>query len=72
METRLTREEAVHTCEACDVCMVEGHFCMNTQFILWNCNVQTVAQLPEVWEEVAHANKAQVLTVLQQVMEAAS
>jgi len=72
METQLTREEAAHAREAHDVRTVEGRFRLNTQFILRYCNVQTVAQLPEMWEEVAWADKAQVPTVLQQIMEAAS
>jgi len=71
-ETRLTREEAAQAQEACDGRMVEGCFRLNTQFLLRYCNVQMVAQLPEVWEEVVRANKAQVAMVLQQVMEAAS
>ena len=71
-ETHLTREEAAQAWEACDGCMVEECFRLNTQFLLQYCNVQMVAQLPEVWEEVVRDNKAQVAMVLQQVMEAAS
>jgi len=52
--------------------MVDGHFCLNTLYILKYCNVQMIAQLPVVWEEVAREDSAQVPTVLQQVMEVAS
>jgi len=72
METCLTREEAAQAQEACNRFMIEGCFCLNTQFILWYCNVQTIAQLLEVWEKVACSDRAHVPTVLQQVMEAAS
>jgi len=72
METRLTREEAAQARDACNVRTMEGRFCLNTQFILRYCNVQMVDQLPEVWEEVARADRAQVPSVLQQVMEVAS
>jgi len=72
METCLTREEAVHAHDAHNVHTVEGRFCLKTQFILQYCNVQIVDQLPEVWEEVVCVDRAQVPSVLQQVMEAAS
>jgi len=52
-EMCLTREEAALACKAWDGCTVEGQFCLNTPFILCLCNVQTVAQLPVGWEEVA-------------------
>jgi len=71
-KTHMTREEAAHARGARDNRTVESRFRLNMQHLLHYCNAYTISELPQIWTEVARADKAQVPAVVQQAMEAAS
>jgi len=71
-EQRITREEAAQARAARDNRTVESRFRLNTEYLLCYCQVQTAAELPVLWTEVARVDKAHGPAVIQQVMEAAS
>jgi len=71
-ETWLTRKEAAVARQAQENRTVLACFRQNTTHLLCYCNVQTVDQLPPIWDKIAWTDKVHVPATIQQAMEAAS